>query len=198
METTTSGYPVQLTYPESNKVANWRPLAHWLMVIPHYIINYVLTIVAEVILVISWLIIVFTGKLPAGLANFLIMCIRYSTRMNGFFVGLTEDYPPFTFDSAAEDPGDHSISLSVQPQLEGRSRLSVFFRIIMAIPLLIVGIVYAMIMTILMLLAWFAVLFTGSYPEGMRNFVIGSSRFFTRLTVYVFLLTDEYPPFDMS
>jgi hypothetical protein len=74
----------------------------------------------------------------------------------------------------------------------------VFFRIIMAIPLLIVGIVYAMIMTILMLLAWFAVLFTGSYPEGMRNFVIGSSRFFTRVTVYVFLLTDEYPPFDMS
>lgn len=198
VEATASSYPVQLTYPESNKVANWRPLAHWLMVIPHYIINYVLTIVAEVMLVISWLIIVITGKLPEGIANFLVMAIRYSTRMNGFFVGLTEDYPPFTFDSVADDPGDYSISLSIQPQLEGRNRLTVFFRIIMAIPLLIVAIVYGFIMAILMILAWFAVLVTGSYPEGMRNFVIGASRYFTRLTVYVFLLTDEYPPFDMS
>ena len=168
------------------------------MVIPHYIINYVLSIVSQVMALVSWLIIVVTGKLPEGIANFQIMALRYAHRMNMFLFGLTEDYPPFTFDTVASDPGDYSIQLSIQPQLEGRSRLTVFFRLFMIIPLAIVAMVIFFGVAIVALIAWFAVLFTGTYPAGMRNFVIGAMRYGARVNAYAFLLTDEYPPFNLD
>ncbi len=193
-----AGYPVQLTYPESNKVANWRALVHWLMAIPHLIILYVIGAVSGIITFISWFIIVITGKLPEGMANFMIMYQRYTARTLGFYFWLTEDYPPFSFDTVADDPGDHSIQLSVQAELGGRNRLTVFFRLILLIPLIIVGYVFILIATLFAFLAWFAVLFTGRYPEGMRNFVIGTLRYWARVTVYASLLTDQYPPFSTS
>jgi len=195
---TNGTYPVQLTFPDSNKVANWRPLAHWLMYIPHYIVAYVLSLVGSVVLMLSWFIIVITGKLPEGLANFTIMTQRYTMRTYGFLLGLTEDYPPFSFDSVNEDPGDHSIQLSVQPQLTDRSRLTVFFRIIMLIPLMIVGYFYFLIAGIVMFVAWFAVLLTGKYPTGMRSFTMNAFRFGARTSAYFGLLTDQYPPFGLN
>ena len=193
-----SGYPAVLTIPDDNKVANWRPLLHWLMVVPHLVVGYVLLIVSEILGVLSWLIIVFTGKLPAGLANFQIMILRYGARMMGFYFGLTEQYPPFSFDSVADDPGDHPIRVSVRPQLDGRNRLTVLIRILMLIPLVVVAVVFEFIAAVIGLLAWFAVLFTGRYPTGMRDFMIGIGRYFVRYYAYALLLTDEYPPFNIN
>ncbi len=194
--TTAGGYPAQLSFPESNEVANWRPLVHWLMVVPHWIILYVISSVSGIISFVAWFIILFTGKLPEGMANFMIMNQRYTARTTGFLVGLTEDYPPFGFDTTADDPGDHSITLSVQADLDDRNRLTVFFRIIMIIPLVVVSYIYMLIASVVAFVAWFAVLFTGRYPSGMRNFMIGVSRYMTRVNVYVTLITDEYPPFN--
>jgi len=191
-------YPVQLTFPESNKVANWRPLAHWLMYIPHYIVVGVLGMVGAVVQIISWFAIMFTGKLPAGLANFSVMVYRYNARTYGFLLGLTEDYPPFSFDSVGEDPGDHSVQLNIQPELEGRSRLTVFFRLFMMIPLIIVMYVYMFVATIVMFVAWFAVLLMGSYPTGMRSFMMNVFRFMARIQAYGGLLTDQYPPMGLN
>ncbi len=196
--TAAAGYPVQLTVPESNEVAKWRPLVHWLMAIPHLIILGLLQNVNAIIVMISWFIIVVTGKLPEGMANIMIMYQRYAARTIGFFVWLTEDYPPFSFDTVADDPGNHSIQLSVQAELDGRNRLTVFFRLILLIPLLVVGYVFYLIVVFLTFVAWFAVLFTGHYPEGMRNFVIGKFLYLMRLGAYAFLLTDQYPPFSTS
>ena len=198
VEASSGGYPVVLTVADNNKVANWRPLAHWLLVIPHYIINYVLQIVSQVLAVVCWFIIVITGKLPEGLANFQIMYMRYSTRMTGFLLGMTEDYPPFTFDSVAQDPGDYAIGLTVVPELEDRNRLTVALRLLWMIPAAIVTAVFSIIAMIVSLVAWFAVLFTGTYPEGMRNVMIGVGRNVARLSAYVLLLTDEYPPFSLD
>ena len=47
-------------------------------------------------------------------------------------------------------------------------------------------------------IAWFAVLFTGKWPTGLRNFVIGLTRWNTRLNAYMYLLTDKYPPFSFE
>lgn len=198
VDATQSSYPAVLTIPDDNKVANWRPLAHWIMVIPHYIVSYVLQIVSQVLALVSWFIIVITGKLPEGIANFQIMATRYNTRVFGWFIGMTEEYPPFTFDAVQDDPGDHAIGVSINPELEDRNRLTVLLRIFWLIPVMVVGIVWAIIAEIIAFLAWFAVLFTGRYPNGMRNFMIGAGRFFLRVTAYGLLLTDEYPPFNTN
>ena len=47
-------------------------------------------------------------------------------------------------------------------------------------------------------IAWFAVLFTGAMPQGMREFLIGTGRWLTRAQAYFWLLTDEYPPFSLD
>jgi Domain of unknown function (DUF4389) len=79
---------------------------------------------------------------------------------------------------------------------EERSRLTTFFRYIMAIPLYIVGAIYGIGAMFTIVIAWFALLFTARYPEGLYSFNSGVLRYFTRLNAYTRLLTDVYPPFD--
>ncbi|MEA2191490.1 MAG: hypothetical protein QOI73_1611 [Solirubrobacteraceae bacterium] len=77
-----------------------------------------------------------------------------------------------------------------------RSRLTVFFRIIMVIPHLIMSLFYGIAAGVVVFLAWFAIVVTGRYPAGMYEFVAGYLRYSARLNAYMYLVTDEYPPFD--
>jgi hypothetical protein len=82
--------------------------------------------------------------------------------------------------------------------VERRNRLTTFFRLILAIPLAIWGYFYAIAAYIAMVIAWFAIVITGRFPRGLYDFIAGYTRFITRTTAYVSLLTDAYPPFDGS
>jgi hypothetical protein len=79
-----------------------------------------------------------------------------------------------------------------------RSRLTAFFRLILAIPLAIWLYVYALVAVIAMVIAWLAIVFTARYPKGLYEFVAGFTRFQARFTAYVALLCDPYPPFGGS
>jgi Domain of unknown function (DUF4389) len=79
--------------------------------------------------------------------------------------------------------------------IERRSRLTAFFRLILAIPLFIWLYIYAIAATIVLVVAWFAIVFTGHYPRGLYDFVAGYTRFITRTTAYTALLCDPYPSF---
>ena len=89
----------------------------------------------------------------------------------------------------------YPISYEVDHALEGRNRLTTFFRYIVAIPWLIVAYVYGIVAEIAAIIAWFAIVFTGSYPEGIYNFNAGYLRMVTRVSGFEYLLTDEWPPF---
>ena len=158
------------------------------------IVLYVLQLVAEVVALISWFTILFTGKLPEGLAGYQAMYIRYLARTYTYLGFLREEYPPFTFDDDAADPGDdprvrvdfapdahrsqpaHRV-LPVHPRRSRRPSCWPF-----------VGLALAFVC----LIAFFAVLFTGRWPEGMRNFVLGVTQWYIRFLAYVLLLTDKY------
>jgi small-conductance mechanosensitive channel len=77
-----------------------------------------------------------------------------------------------------------------------RNRLTVFFRLIMLIPQWIWICFYGLGALVVVFCAWFAILVTGRYPEGMYNFVAGFLRYSTRVNAYSYLLVDRYPPFD--
>lgn len=79
---------------------------------------------------------------------------------------------------------------------EQRNRVTVFFRMILAIPLAAVGFCYAIAAELAITVAWFAIVFTGRYPDGLYSFVAGFLRFGTRANGYALLLCDEYPPFS--
>jgi len=81
---------------------------------------------------------------------------------------------------------------------EGRNRLTAFFRYIVSIPWLIVAYLYGIVAEICAIIAWFALVFTGRYPEGLYNFNSGYLRMSSRVNSFNYLLTDEWPPFDGS
>jgi Domain of unknown function (DUF4389) len=80
--------------------------------------------------------------------------------------------------------------------VEQRNRLTAFFRLILMIPVAIVLYVFAIVASIAIVIAWFAIVLTGHYPKGLYSFVADFNRFVARFTAYAVLLTDTYPPFN--
>ena len=82
--------------------------------------------------------------------------------------------------------------------VERRNRLTAFFRLILAIPLAIWLYIYEIVALIAIVIAWFAIVITGRYPQGLYDFVAGFTRFLARVTAYAALLCDPYPAFGGS
>jgi hypothetical protein len=80
--------------------------------------------------------------------------------------------------------------------VEQRSRLTTFFRLLLAIPHFIVLTVLGIGAFFAVVIAWFALLFTGKWPQGLYDFTAGVMRYYTRVTAYTWLLADPYPPFS--
>lgn len=76
-----------------------------------------------------------------------------------------------------------------------RSRLTVFFRLILLIPHAIALWLYGIAAFITVIIAWFAALFTGSVPTGMHDFISGYLKYYARVVAYGTILADPFPPF---
>lgn len=191
-------YPATFTLDPPETITNWRPLVQWLLAIPHFVVAYVINLIAALCMLVAWFAIVITGRMPQGLADVIAMANRYQLRIMAYAGFLHEEYPPFDFSMSAEDPGGQPVRVDFSPAIEDRNRLTVGLRILWAIPAAIFSSIIMFVAQILWFIALFAVLFTGRWPEGMRNFVESALRVNTRTTAYVTLLTDEYPPFDTA
>ncbi|MGH9095753.1 MAG: DUF4389 domain-containing protein, partial [Acidimicrobiales bacterium] len=76
--------------------------------------------------------------------------------------------------------------------------MTVFFRALLAVPQLFVVYFVGLAAGVVAYVAWFAVLITGRWPVGMRRFFVGYQRWNMRLTAYLYLLVDDYPPFSLT
>ena len=88
----------------------------------------------------------------------------------------------------------HPIRLVVNDDLQ-RTRLTVFFRPILAIPLLLWAVLWAVIALLAYIVNWFATLFMGRSPDGLHNFLATFLRYTTHVRAYTLLVADPYPPF---
>jgi hypothetical protein len=88
---------LELPYPDAKQGLNrWLPLVKWLLAIPHYIVLFFLSIAALVAVVIAWFAILFTGRYPRGLFDFVLGVLRWGNRVTGYaFALVTDQYPPF-------------------------------------------------------------------------------------------------------
>ncbi len=89
---------LELDYPDADQDLNrWLPLVKWLLAIPHYIVLAVLSVAAFICVVIAWFAIIFTGRYPRGLFNFVLGVHRWSLRVGAYMWFLiTDRYPPFS------------------------------------------------------------------------------------------------------
>ncbi|MFL5579059.1 MAG: DUF4389 domain-containing protein [Gemmatimonadaceae bacterium] len=151
----------------------------------------VLGAVAVVCAVIAWFAILATGRHPGGLRELAVFYLRWRVRAIGYQVLLRDEYPPF-----GEAP--YPVELVVELPAKPRDKASVAFRIILAIPQLLVLWALSIAWAVVTLVAWFAVLFTGRHPAGLYGFSVGALRWTTRVEAYLLLLHDEYPPFSLA
>jgi hypothetical protein len=190
-------YPVDLQLDAPLEVARWRPLVHWLLALPHLFLASVLNNLAGVLAVVSWFIIVVTGQLPDGIARLQCMVLRYEARTYAYALWLYEPYPAFEFELTPADPGTNPIRVDVEPQLQDRNRLTVGLRFIWIIPILVFTALVGIALWFATVVAFFAVLVTGRWPEGLRRFVVDAGRLLVRVNAYSRLLVDDYPPFAL-
>jgi Domain of unknown function (DUF4389) len=191
------GYPVTAGLNSGSQIARWRVIGNYIMAIPHFIVLYVLQIVAQICMLIAWFAILFTGRIPGGLADFIAGVQRYGWRVFSFAFFLREPYPSFSLPTGYADPGDDPAWLQISPA-ERYSRLAVFFRFILIIPQALFGIVLGIALWVCLVIAWFAVLITGRWPEGLRSFVVRVVFWSIRVNAWYSLLADPYPPFTVG
>ncbi len=89
---------LDIDYPDvHNDLNRWLPLVKWLLAIPHYIVLFFLSIATFFVVVFAWFAILFAGKYPSGLYNFVIGVVRWHNHVVGYaFVLATDQYPPFS------------------------------------------------------------------------------------------------------
>jgi uncharacterized membrane protein len=92
---------VDIVSPDAkNDLNRWLPLVKWLLAIPHYIVLVFLYIAGVVVVIIAWFAILFTGRYPRGMFDFVVGVLRWSLRVGAYaFLLVTDRYPPFSLAS---------------------------------------------------------------------------------------------------
>ena len=84
-------------YPDAHQMNRWLPLVKWLLAVPHYVVLFFLAIGAVVVVIIAWFAILFTGRYPRSLFDFVVGVLRWGNRVTAYaFVLVTDQYPPFS------------------------------------------------------------------------------------------------------
>jgi hypothetical protein len=166
----------------------------FIVAIPWTIVGYIYGLIAELASIIAWFAIVFTGRYPDGIYNFVAGYVRFTGRYGGFYYLLTDEWPPF---NGQEDPS-YPVQVGIAPPKPEYSRAKAFFRLIVGIPVMLLAIVQAVIVTVCYIIAWFAILFTGRVSDGLFDPIRSGSAYLLRTTAYFLLLTEDWPPFTLE
>jgi len=191
-------YPTQLGFHGSPQIARWRPLVHWLLAIPQLLIANALSTLRGVLTLIALFTVLFTRHIPRPLFDAISMTFRYEWRVTSYALFLREDYPPFDFQPASDDDGVDPHTLVTFTYPAQMSRWQPLVKWLLAFPHYFVLLGLAIAAMFVVFIGFFAVLITGKYPEGLRDFLVGVYRYNLRVQAYVGLLTDQYPPFNLQ
>jgi hypothetical protein len=163
-----------------------------ILAIPWFVVSIFWGVVAIVCVVIAWFAILFTGRYPEGLYRGVSMALRFGARMNGFALLMTDAFPPF----GGEENPEYPVRLRIAPPLERYNRLKTLFRIVLAIPILIVLYFVQLISRAISVLAWLVIVVTGKLPRGIYDVMRFTLAYEARAAAYQLLVTETYPPFS--
>lgn len=138
------------------------------------------------------LMILFRRRYPRWWFDFALELTRFSARISAYVALLTDDYP-----STVEEQRVH-IEIDYPDVEQDLNRWMPLVKWFLAIPHIVVLLFLAVAAFFAVLVSWFAILFTGRYPRGLFDFVVGVGRWSLRVQAYAILLvTDRYPPFSL-
>lgn len=198
-------YPVRLEIlrPERQSRLTNFPLAigtfiREILLIPNFIVVFFVAIVALLLYFIATFAILFTGRFPLGMYNFVAGYLRWTFNVYSYFFSLHDKYPPFS----TEQQTYPVIFVTDYPERSSRLLnfpiIGLYVKEILLIPHLVVLFFLFIALFVVVFIAKFAILFTGSFPAGMHRFCVGVFRWWARTSAYLMALTDRYPPFSLS
>jgi hypothetical protein len=166
-----------------------------IILIPHFIILYVVGIVVGVSQLVIWIWVLFGGRYPDWAFGLNAGYVRWVIRIAMYVYGLTDAYPAFSLDA----PGDVFIA---RPQSSSRfwaiPIIGVVVKYIVLIPHLIVLYALSIAVSACQLVIWIWVLFGGIHPAWAFTLVGGTVLWTARVYAYGLGLTDRYPPFSFT
>lgn len=198
MSAAATPYPTRLQFEGDVHIDRWRPLTQWLLAIPQLFIASALSALREVLTLVSFFMVLFTKRIPRPLFDAIAMTFRYEWRVHSYVLFLHDDYPPFDFAPSATDDGVDRNSAVTFEYPEELSRWQPLYKWLLAVPHYAVLVVLCIGAVFALLAGLVAVVITGAYPLGLRNFLVGVYRYSLRVQAYVGLLTDRYPPFSLA
>lgn len=184
----TPSYPVRLVGGHDLERSRLTVFFRIFLLIPHVIVLFFYALITYIVVLISWFAALFTGSVPEGLHNWTAGFLRYYVRVGSYGTILADPFPPFGAG------GSYPVDLEIDPPV-AQNRLTVFFRIILAIPVWFVMSILQYLLELLAIGNWILGLILGKVPNGMQNLGIFCLRFMARTQAYIFLVNPRYPAF---
>lgn len=206
-------YPVRLEAKLDDHLSRWLWLVKWFLVIPHYIVLAFLWMAFAVSSVVAFFSILFTGRYPRPIFEFNVGVLRWSWRVAYYSYGAlaTDRYPPFSL----QEVEDYPVHLSIDyPERLSRGLVLIKWWLLAIPHYIVVGLLMGGawitvrgnnwevagfgLIGILTLIAGVVLAFTGRYPHGLFDLLLGLNRWVIRVAAYAGLMTDAYPPFRLD
>ncbi|MCG8481408.1 MAG: DUF4389 domain-containing protein [Spirochaetales bacterium] len=172
-------------------------LGAFYIALPHAFVLLFVSFWDAVLTFVKFWVVLFTGEIPQNIYDFQLGLINWGVRLNASLTNLVDGYPQIgvkaTADNARvefENPESVSRGLVIIRALFGA-----FYVLIPHAFMLFFRQIWGSILT---MLAWWVVLFTGKYPEGWHAFLVGTMRWSLRVNLYMGYYTDEYPSFSAA
>ena len=141
--------------------------------------------------IVSWFTLLVSGEQFAGIREFSMYYLRWRTRALAYMALFVDPYPPF-------GDGPYPATIDVREPAQPRDKATIAVRLILVLPHLVVLLFLLLGWLVSTVIAWFAILFTGSYPASLLPFGLGVMRWGLRVEAYLLLLVDDYPPFTLE
>jgi hypothetical protein len=182
-------HPIQLVVDDDLRRNRLTVFFRLLLAIPLFVWLTLWSILVAFAVIVAWVVGLVVGRVPDGLHEFLARYTRFSTHVSAYLLLVADPYPGFT-----GEPG-YLVDLRIAPAT-AQNRLTILFRLILAIPATIVMNVLQNVAWIVAFLGWFYALVTGRMSKGMRDLLAYCVRYQAQTWGYMLLLTQRYPSFS--
>lgn len=187
-------YPVTYEVEYQPRLSRWKTLLRLPLLIPAAIFLYAIQYLLFYALVpIGWTTVFWRKKYPRWLFAATTGSLAYTARFQAYALLQTDKYPSFDVDSSPV-----TLTFTEPPQGQLSRWRVLFWKVILLVPHFCILGILQMALSVVTVIAWLGILFTGSYPRGLFGFATGVMRWHYRVVAYLASLNDRYPPYALS